>query len=136
MADLSQTAANVGLSAAGGQSRHVQASEAITQGQPVYKASSGKYTRCDADAEASAQVAGIAMTPCATDEYFVMALPGSQVDLGATLTVGETYVVSTNVGAIAPIADLTTGDYTTILGTATAADQLDFNPYISGVAKP
>ena len=64
-----------------------------------------------------------------------MAFTGS-IDLGATLTVGETYVVSTNVGAIAPIGDLTTGDYTKILGVATATDALKLGIYNSGVAKP
>lgn len=137
MADLSQTAANVGLSGVGGTLRNATAGEAITQGQPVYRLSSDqKYYRCDSDAEASAIAAGIAMTPAATDGNFVLAENSSIVDLGATLTVGETYCVSTNVGAVAPIGDLTTGDYITILGVATVADTLPLNIYVSGAAKP
>lgn len=138
MADLSQTAANV---ATGNSTRvsRVQAGEAITQGQPVYKsASDSKYYRCDSDAEASAAAAGIALSPAGADaDYFVLAEgDGANVDLGATLTVGETYCVSTNVGAIAPIADLTTGDYVTHLGVASATDNLVLNINATGTAKP
>ena len=136
MADLSQTAANVALGAGGVTVSVVNVGEAITQGQPLYlKSSDNKYWRCDSDAEESAQAAGIALTPASTNGYVVMATGGT-VNLGATLTVGETYCVSTNVGAIAPIGDLTTGDYTTILGAALTTANLDLDLYISGVAKP
>jgi len=138
MADLTQTAANV---ATGNSTRvsRVQAGEAITQGMPVYKsASNSKYYQCDADAETSASAAGIALSPAGADaDYFVLAEgDGANIDLGATLTVGETYVVSTNKGAIAPIGDLTTGDYVTHLGVASATDNLVLKINVSGTAKP
>ena len=137
MADITQTAANVGMSGAGGSLKNRRGGEALTQGQPYYLSTSdGKAYRCDSDAAASAVAAGIVLTPCATDGYFVGAENGSIVDLGATLTVGETFCVSTNVGAVAPIGDLTTGDFVTILGSASAADTLTLNIYVSGVAKP
>ena len=137
MADLSQTAANVGLTNDAGS--QIDASkvygEAVTQGNAVYlKTSDNKYWKADADAAATASADGIALTPGAADEYGVVCTEG-YVDLGATLTVGETYVVSTTAGGIAPIADLGSGDYTTILGVATAADTLELNIYVSGVAK-
>lgn len=137
MANLTQTAANVGHSGSGVQTRTVQAGESITQGMPVYlKSSDSKYWKADANASSdTAAAVGIALTPADADGYFTMATSGP-VDLGATLTVGETYVVSATAGAIAPIGDLTTGDYPTHLGVATAADKLVLNIYASGVAKP
>lgn len=136
MADLTQTAANVGLAGSGAVVRAVQVGETITQGQPLYlKTSDNKYWRCDSDAEASAVVAGIALTPGTADEYVVIGTAGP-IDLGATLTVGELYCVSTNVGAIAPIGDLTTGDYVSIIGAADTTGKLTMAIHVTGVAKP
>lgn len=136
MANLTQTAANVGLSGTGATISQVQAGEAVTQGMPVYRKSDSKYWKADANqtSEVAAAV-GIALTAAAIDGYFVMVSAG-KTDLGATLTVGETYVVSATVGAIAPIGDLTTADYVTILGVASAADTLELNIKASGTVKP
>lgn len=136
MANLTQTPANVGLTSQAGSSvSTVKAGETITQGQPIYLLN-GKYYRCDASTKAAAEAKGIAMTAANADEYVVVAYNGSTVDLGATMTVGETYCVSATDGAIAPISDLTTGDFPTILGTATAADTLPLNIIPGTVAKP
>ena len=136
MADISVTAANVGLAENGVGTRQVQVGETVTQGEPLYlKTSDNKYWLADADVAASAVVAGIALTPAAADGYVVMATSGA-VDVGGTLTVGETYIVSATAGGIAPIGDLSSSDYLSILGVATATDTLDINLYISGVAKP
>ena len=140
MANLSQTAANVAVGASTTRIQVVQAGESITQGMPVYRLSSdGKYYQSDANVSATtADCDGIAITPSATNSYFAIALPGtgSKVNLGATLTVGTTYVVSATKGAIAPIADLTTADYVTILGTASTAALLDFVVTSTGIVKP
>lgn len=140
MADLTQTPANVSIGN-GVYTNIVTAGEAITQGMPVYQnALNSKYFQCDADAEDDAAAKGIALTPSSADgDVFVLAYTqgsSGSVDLGATLTVGEAYVVSTNKGAIAPIGDLTTGDYVTVLGIASAADNLLLNINVSGVVKP
>lgn len=141
MADLVQTAANVAV----GVNTSVQlvvAGEALTQGMPVYRSSlDSNYYKADADAEASAEVRGIAVTPAsASGDRFVLASPKSgasaDVNLGATLTQGETYVVSTNAGAIAPIGDLTTGDYVTYLGVASSASILKMRLNPTAVQKP
>jgi hypothetical protein len=134
MSDLSQTPGNVKL-VAGTAALVGTAGEALTQGQPAYEAS-GKWYRCDAnDTAAKANCRVIVLTPAATDEQVVLARAGSDVNLGATLTVGTVYVVSANVGAIAPVADLTTNDYVTILGVAKTAAVLAFSPVVSGVQK-
>lgn len=133
MANLSQTAANVGVNATTARVQIVQAGEAITQGQPVYL-TGGKYYRADASALASSQATGVALTPAATDGYFIMATSGA-IDLGATLTVGETYYVSDTAGAIMPAADVSTGEYVTSLGVASAADTLVLDINASGIAR-
>ena len=140
MANLSQTAANVALGSQSTRTRIVQAGEAVTQGMPVYiSTADGKAYQSDANASAIAAACdGIAVTPAATDGYFVMALPGSgsKLNVGATLTVGQTYTVSATKGAICPIADLTTGDFPTILGIASTTALLNFEVQSGGVAKP
>lgn len=143
MADLTQTAANVAAGASTLKLRitGIQAGEAITQGQPVYQSTAdSKFYRCDADAAATAIAAGIAMTPAATNGYFALAQSGDSpgqalINLGATLTVGQVYVVSTNPGGIAPIADLGSGDFVTILGVATTTALLDLRIVVSNTAK-
>ena len=136
MANISQTAANVAAGSSTTRVQLVQAGEAITQGQPVYLASDGKYYQTDAnDTAVKAQAKGIAVSPASTDGYFLMAVDGL-INLGATLAVGQVYVVSATKGAIAPYGDLTTNDYVTILGVATTTALLDINILISGVQKP
>lgn len=138
MANLSQTAANVALGSATTRTRVVQAGEAVTQGQPVYlKTSDSKYWKADANASAdTAKAVGIALTPASANGYLVIQEgSGGLVNLGATLTVGETYVVSATSGAIAPIADLTTGDYPCILGVATTTALIQTVYAYTGVPK-
>jgi len=135
LADLSITAANVKLMSANARVIVCQAGEAITQGQPLYE-SGGKWFRCDAnDGVAKAACQRLALTAASTDGYIVAALPGSVIDVGATLVVGQTYVVSVNVGGIAPISDLATASWVTPIGIATAATSLAFDPKPSGVQR-
>jgi hypothetical protein len=134
MANLSQTAGNVKLKSNGPYGSAV-AGESLTQGQPIYLSSSQAF-RCDNnDGANKAACVGIVLTPATVGQTFLYALPGSSVDLGATLTIAETYIVSATVGAIAPIADLASTNYLTILGVARDASTLFFSPVVSGVQK-
>jgi len=136
MANLSQTAANVAVSSATTRVKVVQYGEAVTQGQPLYL-ENGKYWRADSNVQAKSRATAIAMTPGGVDGFGVVAEgAGGRVNLGATLVVGETYVVSATVGAICPIADLTTGDYPCILGTAISTSVLETAFLYSGAVKP
>jgi predicted transcriptional regulator len=137
MADLSQTAANVKLMSASSRVATGQAGEGITQGQPIYQLTSdGKWYRCDAnDGQAKAECRAIALTPASTNGFIAFALPGADIDVGATLVIGQTYIVSVNVGAIAPISDLATSSWVTPLGVAVAATTLRFNPQPSGIQR-
>lgn len=135
MADVTVTAANV-VPAAGANVQKVTAGATVTAGQAVYKdaTASSKAKPCDADAEASAVCAGIALSSASLDQPLFIAT-GGDVGFGAIFTVGTTYCVSTTAGGIAPEADLTTGDYKSILGVATTTSNLRLNIFNSGVAE-
>ena len=142
MADISQTAANVALGGANVPTRTVQFGEAVTQGQPVYlSTTNSKYYQCDAnDGVAKAVAAGIVITPAGIDGYGVIAVPASTpgkslVNLGATLAVGTVYAVSATKGGVAPIADLSSGQFITVLGVATTTALLDLQIVVSNTAK-
>lgn len=141
MADISQTAANVAIGVSTTPTRIVQVGEAVTQGMPCYTATDGKVYQCDAnDGVVKAAVEYIALTPASTDGYILVALPSdtpgrSLINLGATLAVGTVYAVSATKGAIAPVADISSTQYVTVLGIATTAALLDFQPSISNTAK-
>lgn len=141
MADLSQTAASVKVGASTTRTQRVQYGETITQGQPLYLHTDGKYYKTDANVSAAAALAkGIALTPGVADDYGYMALPGttsgeSLVNLGATLTVGVVYAVSATAGAIAPVTDISSTQFVTVLGVAMTAALLDFQVASSSAAK-
>ena len=141
MADLSITAANVAVGASTTPTKRVQAGEAVTQGQAVYRSTStSKYFKCDADVLASSICDGIVLTPASTDGYCLIAEPSntagvSLVNLGATLTVGLGYYISLTAGGICVIADISTGDYPTLVGFATTAALIDFRSIASLTVK-
>ena len=122
-----------GYAGAGVTTEKVKCGEAVTQGQPGYRKADGMYYVDDADV--ADNNAGIFMLPAAANGYSELAKAGP-VDIGATLTVGEQYAVSATKGAIAPLSDITTGEYPKILGTATATDTLEIKILNSGVARP
>jgi hypothetical protein len=104
---------------------------------PVYKDSSTlKYLKSRANALATARCDGIALNSAALDQPLSVQRTGD-IDLGATLTVGEIYVVSdATAGKIRPASDLGTGDYPVILGVGKAADSMKMGIIAPGVAKP
>ncbi len=138
MTAITQTPANVGIGSASTRTRTVQVGAAVTQGMPVYLHTDSKYYKADANASsAAANAVGIAMTPAATDGYILMQEgAGGSVNLGATLTVGETYCVGATAGEIVPIGDLASGHYPCILGTATTTALIQTLYSFTGVAKP
>jgi len=138
MADLSQTPANVQtLEVNSNLISFVKYGETIAQGQPVYqKSADNEYYKAQADNVDESAAYGIALTPGEDGEWGFVQREGD-IDVGATLTVGETYVVSAaTAGGIAPVGDLTTGNYVTILGPAVTASKLRLNISITSVAKP
>ncbi|RAI34526.1 hypothetical protein [Rhodoplanes serenus] len=134
MADLSITAANV---IAGSDAAIVngRAGATVTAGQVVYReASTGKYKLAYNDS-ATAEVkvpAGIALHGAADGQPLAVQT-GGDITIGATLTPGSAYVLSSTPGAIAPVADLGTGDYVVQLGLAKTAAVLALRITIPGV---
>jgi hypothetical protein len=136
-ADLSITAANVKLLSLTPQYRTVQFGETVTAGQAVYKkAADGKYWKADNDVDlATATVAGIAYTGGAADGYGVIVVSGP-MDLGATLTAGTYYVLSSTAGGICPAADLGSSDFIVTLGVATTTGRIIVDIKNTGEQKP
>ena len=134
MADLTITAAEV-LEVSGAIKRTEDASATITAGQPVYLNSSTKWALCDADSAALADCDGISLH-AALENQPLTVQSGGIIDPGATLTVGQVYAVSTNVGRIGLYSDLGSGDFVTVLGVATTVAHLPLNIINSGIAKP
>jgi len=135
MADLTQTAANVKIGA-GAVVEAVTCGETVTQGQPAYKKSAdNEHYKADASTEAEAEAVGIFVTPNVDGQPALIQKSG-QIDLGATLVVGEVYVVSATAGGIAPESDLGSGHFPTVLGIAISTSLLQLNIQAGGVAKP
>ncbi len=133
MADLTQTPANVRA-----ESDAVMffgsAGATIAPGQPVYlDSAAGTYKLADADAAATADVKGIAVNYADSGDTLVICQSGS-MDIGATLVTGVIYVVSNTAGNIMPSADLTSGEFSSILGIATTTSKLKLGLQVSGVA--
>jgi hypothetical protein len=135
MADVTVTAADV-LKTDGATGKGT-AGATITAGQALYidSTDSSSLKPADADVEASAVCVGIALHGSADGQPIEYQKTGT-IDIGGTVTVGTPYFVSTTAGGIAPIADLLTGDYVTLIGIATAATDIKLNIDASGVTVP
>lgn len=132
MVDITVTAASVKPTATTKRQTKI-AAVAITAGQVVYVNSTDRIALADCDLSAdAAKAVGIALNSCAADQPCSYAAAGD-VTFNAALTKGAVYVLSGNVGGIAPVADLASLDYVTILGVASSTTNLQVNIYASGV---
>jgi hypothetical protein len=117
MADITVVAATVAW--ASGAIQSGTAGETITAGMPVYlKTSDSRLwkAQCDGTAAEAAAV-GISLHASLAGQPLAYAGNGSVINIGGT-TAKTVYVVSAAAGAVAPIADLVTGNYITRLGHA------------------
>ena len=127
MADLSQNTALVLVDTTSSPQTYQgqSAGEAITIGMPVYQTNASNGYWYAARAGSNALVAGgitklgIAYSSTAAAGQSLTVFTSGRICLGASLTVGQVYAVSTNNGKIAPYSDLTTNDFVDILGVAT-----------------
>lgn len=133
MADLSITAANV-VKYSNATTRTGTAGAAITAGDVLYLDTTMKLAQADTATKAAA--VGIALNDAASGQPVVYLVSGG-INPGATVAIGTVYVVSDNAaGAIAPVADLASEDYVTILGVGTTTSRIEVNINVSGVAIP
>ncbi len=127
MADVSQTAANV-AKVSNVRTFEGTAGASITAGMPVYAdtTDSNKLKAADADTLAASKAKGIALHGATNGQPLLIAT-GGKIDVGATLSTGVLYCVSTTAGGIAPYGDLATGDFVTLLGYGDANGDMDIN---------
>lgn len=136
-ADLTITAANV-VAGSNAKKQPGIAGAVITAGQPIYRDSAtSKLAPVDVDsvtADARTPI-GIALNGAAANQP-VNYITEGDLNVGATLTVGTIYVASDTPGGIMPAADLESGDYVTVLGVASAANNLRMKLNVAGAAVP
>jgi len=138
MTDLSQTSGNVEWNSGTNQKTGI-AGEAITAGEPVYISSSdGRLYAAEAgDTAAKAAAVGIATATAEKAGAIISyAPPGANIDVGASTTQAEVYVVSATAGGIAPVADLVEDDYVTVLFVGTGSSDVTVLDGVSGVQHP
>ena len=138
MADLSITAGSVVAADGAVSKQEYVAGATITAGQLVYvdTANSNVLKLAQADGTAlEATVKGIAMCSGSAGQPITVAT-GGDIDIGASLTVATIYVLSATAGKICPSADIASSSYMSLVGLATAADNLKLVITNSGVEKP
>ncbi|KRR16865.1 hypothetical protein [Bradyrhizobium retamae] len=137
MVDLVITAASV-VRGDGAKVLRGDHGETNTAGQVVYRdATSKNFLKADNDSATAAvrDAIGIALNGGSNGQPAAIQYEG-EINLGAILTVGETYCLSSNAGGICPIGDLASGDYPVILGVARTAAILVMGIVKGGAAKP
>jgi hypothetical protein len=135
MADLTVTPVNVKITS-NTATKRVQFGEAVDQGEYVYlKTSDQKYWLAVNSAEATADGAGVALTPNIADGYGLIATAGD-VDMGATVTVAEVYTVSSTAGKVHPKSDLATGEWFHEVGIGKTAALLTLTRKSPGIQEP
>lgn len=132
MTDIVITAANVAVSGSGITETGV-AGAALTAGQAIFRNSSGVMVLADADSTSLDEITGIALHAAASGQPITYAKPGTNITIGATLTAGSPYYLSTTPGGIAPFADLDSDDRVICLGHAISTSVLAFRPFDTGV---
>ena len=83
-----------------------------------------------------ALVAGMSLSYGPADTNYVMLCTAGDVDPGATLTVGGGPLIISAIAAgnFGPVADLTAGEFGTVLGTQIAADKFNIAIKVATVA--
>lgn len=136
MADLTITAANV-VRGTGAVIETGVAGASALAGKTVYKDTTDgdKFKLCDADG-ATALIRttyGIALHAAEPNQPLTV-LKDGPITIGATVAVGTIYCQSNTPGGIMPAADLSTGEFTTIIGIATSASVINVKLNSGGVA--
>lgn len=133
MTDLVQTPANV-LKIVGSQRVGVCGTVAIVAGQTVYGLADGTVELCEKDQTAvEAACDGIALSNASPGQPVVYQV-GGNIDVGATLAIGEVYCVGAAPGSIAPTVDVIATEFQTVLGVAITGNNLKVGIIQSGVA--
>jgi len=110
---------------------------AITAGKSVYVdlADGNKIKLANAGAALTGVGAGIALNDAAPDQP-IKYQTGGDLNLGATLVVGERYFISDTDGGIMPSGDLISTNFVSLLGIATTTSNISLARKNSGVQVP
>lgn len=106
------------------------AAEALVFGDTCYIDSNGKMAKADADAIATSSVIGMALETIDLDASGDFLLTGIARDDTWAWTVGGLIYLSTTAGAMTQTAPSGADDVIQILGVATHADRMYFNPQL------
>lgn len=136
MADLSITAASVVPSANARRISRVAAST-ITAGQVVYQLTAGTVAPADANgASPLFNVLGIAENGGGAGQRISVITEDPALAIGATVAIGDVFILSATAGGIADVADAAAGYYVTVLGVAVSTSAINFKPIAAGAAIP
>lgn len=137
MATLSITASGV-VPSESAVFQDITAGAALTAGQPYYLDSTDGYRAkpTDADAIASARVQGIAQGSLAAGQRGKGILRDPALAIGATVVPGRPYFVHGTAGAIGELADVTAGQFVSLICIATTTTTVRLEPVISDTAVP
>lgn len=140
MSDLSVTAANVAaLASSINRTDDVVAGAAVTPGQTIYKDTSvNRWLPAQNDVSviaAGSSGIAIALNGASGDGQPLKIMYSGNINVGATLVVGESYYVGTNAGGICPVADIGSTDWVTFLGIATSTSNLRLQPLVSSTQR-
>lgn len=131
MTDLSITAANVAAQGGAGIGRGT-AGASLTAGDAVTQDASEQIVLASDASATLALVKGIALH-AAADGQPVAYQSSGDINMGATLSAGKHYVLSTD-GGIAPVDDIASGEYASYIGLAISTSVLRLNLLASPVA--
>lgn len=137
MAALTQTAANV-LAGANAVTVPGLWGDTVVAGKAICRDPTTKRFKLGSATHATATLRrcdGIALNGGGDLQPGLIQISG-EINLGATLVVGQTYVLDTTNGGICPITDLGAGETVVIIGTAVSAAMLKLAINNSGVAVP
>lgn len=115
------------------------AGETIVAGSPVFVHTDGKYYKAAAATLAASTAVGIAANGGAANQRINVVSSDSAAACGSVFgAAGIVLVLSEDYGLLAPVADLGTGDYVTVVGVTKSAStlQFDFSNRLPGVVKP
>lgn len=109
----------------------LQAGEALAFGNIVYLKSDGKVWKADADAESTAPAMAMALGTISANAYGLFLLIGTARNDAWNWTVGGKLYMDTTAGAITQSQPSATDDVIQVIGIATHADRIFFNPVLT-----
>lgn len=115
------------------------AGETIVAGAPVYLHTDAKYYKAAAATLGASTAVGIAANGAAANQRFNVVSSDTAAACGSVFgAAGVTLLLSEDYGLLAPVADILSGDYVTVVGVSQSAStlQFDFSNRLPGVLKP